>query len=577
MSKGQAREAIMVADCGRGQTRATLLEVVDGVCRFVAQGVSPSSVEPPYDDLQVGLRAAVGALEEAAVRRVTTEAQLLTPQDDSGDGIDAVLATMAACPPLRITLLSAGASALVAALVDICRQSPVTVLPGLTLDAATRADDTLHEQVALLGQQQTDVLILVAGDTQAGALPHLLDVAEDIVAAFPLTATPPAILVIGEERFQATAVQAFGKGYEFGWLVVPANAAGNAELAAAIGQELADLANRRAGNTLAGFGSLEARTAAPPIARARALELVNRFMALQFACEVVTLDLEDGLTCCWARGAEHRALSEPALDLALGAANLLTGLTLTNVLQWLPFAYSEDELHGWILNRALRPFTVPTTRKDRQIEVALVRELARVAATELGGEQGLTPDLVVGGAFFARWPNPATAFLALVDGVRPRPASGLTQLALDREGLLPAIGALGVLEPGRAAEVFEHDGLLDLGAHLAIECPPNETVRGQLTRADGHTEEFSVPGGALLRLPLRAGERAASVRIEAGGRAAVGRGNPGAGAVLEGPAAPHGGPVGLVIATRGHALALPRNDQERIARLTAWSAALGDD
>jgi hypothetical protein len=577
MSKEQAREAIMVADCGRGQTRATLLEVVDGVCRFVAQGISPSSVEPPYDDLQVGLRAAIGALEEAAVRRFTAETQLLVPQEDSGDGVDAVLATMAACPPLRIALLSAGASTLVAALVDICQRTPVTVLPGLTLEATARPDEALHEQVKVLGQQQPDVLILISGDTQASALHQLLDVAEDIIAAIPLAATVPAILVIGEERFQAAAVQAFGKGYEFGWLVVPANVAGNTELAAAIGQELADLANRRASSTLAGFSNLEARTAAPPIARARALELVNRFMALQFACEVVTFEIEDGLTCCWARGAEHRALSEPALDLALGAANLLTGITLANVLQWLPFAYSEDELRGWILNRALRPFTVPTTRKDRQLEAALVRELARVAVAELGGEQGLTPDLIVGGAFFARWPNPATAFMALVDGIRPRPASGLTQLALDRDGLLPAIGALGVLEPGRAAEVFEHDGVLDLGAYLAIECPPNETVRGQLTGADGRSQEFTVPAGSLLRLPLRAGERAASVRIEAGGRATVGRGNLGAGAVLEGPAAPHGGPVGLVIDTRGQALALPRNDQERMARLTAWSAALGDD
>jgi hypothetical protein len=339
---------------------------------------------------------------------------------------------------------------------------------------------------------------------------------------------------------------------------------------------LLDLGNRRAAATLPGFEAVEAMAAAPPLARARAIDLVNRFMALQFDCEVLTVDLDEGFTCCWARGGEGRALSEPALDLALGAANLLTALPLNEVLRWLPFSMSEAGLREWILNRAVRPFTVPVSRKDRVIEVAIVRELLRIGAAELGGtgKSTLSPDLLVAGSFFARWPDPFDVFMALIDGLNPQPASGVVQVAIDREALLPLIGTLGALEPDRAAELFEHDGLFDLGACVVASCPPGEEVRGELTYQDGQVRKFAVAGGSLLRLPLAGGERAASLMFSASGRVSIGRNGQGRGATFGADLAPHGGLVGLVIDARERPIALPRNEQERIERLAGWSAAL---
>ena len=132
---------------------------------------------------------------------------------------------------------------------------------------------------------------------------------------------------------------------------------------------------------------------------------------------------------------------------------------MSNVARWLPFTFGEDESSNWILNRAVRPFTIPMSERDRQIEGALARELLRTGAAELNGNgQGdLAPDLIVGGSFFARWPDPADAFMALVEGFDPHTASGVVQVALDRDALMPLIGVLGTLEPDRAAELFEHD------------------------------------------------------------------------------------------------------------------------
>ncbi len=573
MNEEHVRESIIVADCGRTMTRATLVELVDGACRFVAQGTSPSTVEPPYDDLGVGLRAALEALETATKRRFADRTRIIIPQEDTGDGTDAFLATVAATAPLRVAILASGGGEVVDALLTVVRHAPVTVLPTLTIEPGQAMDEAAIAMVAALTRLQPDLLLIVAPSMSARALPALLGIAAEIVGPAPAAAgeTLPALLVVAEEAGRDQATVAFGNGYEFGFLAV--NEYDPASIASTIEAEILELANTRAAESLTGFDSLVRMAATPPLARARALDLVNRYMARQFDCEVVTVDLEEGFTCCWAKGDEGRALSEPALDLALGAANLLTALPLATVARWLPFSMSEDELRGWILNRAIRPFTVPIGARDRQIEAALVRELLRTGATELRavGEGPLAANLVVGGAFFARWPEPADAFMALIDGLDPRTTDGVVQVALDRDAVMPLIGALGTLEPDRAAELFEHDSLFELGACVVVSCPPSEPIEGELTYKDGRKLTFGVSSGELLRLPLRGGERAAALRFTVGARGQIGQGDPGKGASFEGDMAPHGGPVGLVIDARERPFTFPRSEPERIARMMAWA------
>ncbi|CAA9584963.1 MAG: hypothetical protein AVDCRST_MAG18-3688 [uncultured Thermomicrobiales bacterium] len=575
MNAEQVRESIVVADCGRTLTRATLVEFVEGACRFIAQGTSASTIEPPYDDLGVGLRAALESLEAASRRRFADRTRIIIPQEDSGDGTDALLATVAATPPLRVGILATGGDGILNALLPIVRRSPVTALPTLSVEPTAPIDAATSATVATLARLQPDLLLIVAATDDQRGLQRLLGLATEIVGTSPQreTETPPAVLVIASEVGRDAATSTFSDGYEFGFLAT--NEYDPTDIALTVETEILELNTRRAAATLPGFDSLEWMVAAPPLARARAIDLVNRYMALQFDCAVVTVDLDEGFTCCWAHGGEGRALSEPALDLALGATNLLTALPLPDVIRWLPFSLSEDTLRGWILNRAVRPFTVPMTTRDRQIEAALTRELLRTGATQLAGDGpgALTAELLVGGSFFARWPDPTEPFMALIDGLDPRPASGIAQIALDRDALMPLIGALGTLEPDRAAELFEHDSLFDLGACVVVDCPANEQVQGELVYQDGRRRNFEVRGGEVLRLPLRGGERAATLHFAPGKRARIGNGGAGAGATFEGELAPHGGPVGLVIDARERPFAFPRNEQERIARVGSWLTA----
>lgn len=574
MNEDQVRESIIVAECGRTLTRATLVEFVEGACRFVAQGTSPSTIERPYDDLNVGLRGALAALEQATTRRFADRSQVIKPQEETGDGTDGFLATVAAGSPLRVAILATGGSATLNALLAIARRVPATILPTLNVESTGPLDETASKTLTALTGLRPDLLLIVAEAREGAGLVQLLGLAAEIVGPPPVAPDPtPAVLVIASEAGRDQATITFGNGYEFGFL--PTDQHDASSIALIVETEILDLANRRASTLVPGFDNLEALSDAPPLARSRAIDLVNRFMATQFGCEVMTADLDEGFTCCWAKGNEGRALSEPALDLALGSANLLTALTLPDVARWLPFSLGEDELRGWILNRAVRPFTIPLSERDRQIEGALVRELLRTGATELagGGAGPLAPELLVGGSFFARWPDPTDTFMALIEGLDPQPPRGITQVALDRDALLPLIGTLGTLEPERAAELFEHDSLFDLGACVRLECSIGDQVDVAITYQDGRSHSTTVRGGSLLRLPLAGGERAASLRLSPNKRARVANGEFGAEIVLTGDDAPHGGPVGLILDARERPLVFPTTEQTRIARVADWNTA----
>jgi hypothetical protein len=574
MNEDQVRESIIVAECGRIVTRATLVEFVEGACRFVAQGTSPSTIERPYDDLNVGLRGALAALEQATTRRFADRSQVIRPQEENGDGTDAFLATVAAGSPLRIAILAMGGGAALNALLAIARRVPATILPTLTVGTVGPLDETTRKTVAALAGLRPDLLLIVADTTDSAGLLHLLGLAAEIVGPPPVAPAPTAaILVISSEAGRDQATTAFGTGYEFGFLATDQHDAAN--IALIVESEILDLTNRRANALVPGFDNLEALSDAPPLARSRAIDLVNRFMAAQFGCEVMTVDLDEGFTCCWAKGGEGRALSEPALDLALGSANLLTALHLPDVARWLPFTLGEDELRDWILNRAVRPFTIPLSVRDRQIEGALVRELLRTGAVELasGGAGPLAPELLVGGSFFARWPDPADTFMALIDGLDPQPQRGITQVALDRDALLPLIGTLGTLEPERAAELFEHDSLFDLGACVRLECAIGDDVEVEITYQDGRSHKATVRGGELMRLPLAGGERAAALRLTPSKQSRLLNGTPGSPVVLTGDDAPHGGPVGLIFDARARPFSFQKAEQERITRVTNWNKA----
>ena len=63
-------------------------------------------------------------------------------------------------------------------------------------------------------------------------------------------------------------------------------------------------------------------------------------------------------------------------------------------------------------------------------------------------------DLVIGGPVFARWNQPGSAALALLDSIDVVPNNGVVDLALDPDGLMAVAGVVGTIDPALASSLF---------------------------------------------------------------------------------------------------------------------------
>jgi hypothetical protein len=177
--------------------------------------------------------------------------------------------------------------------------------------------------------------------------------------------------------------------------------------------------------------------------------------------------------------------------------------------------------------------------------------------------------LVGSGGVLSHAPRRVQAAAMMVDAFLPE---GLTQLAVDSIFMAPQLGVLSTVHEQAAAEVFERDCLIRLGAVLAPigqgkAAAPCVTV--EVASEGAAPIDRRVPFGtlALLALP-KEGQARITAAPERGFDLGMGKGKP-----IE--ARVEGGVVGLIVDTRGRRpFALPSGARERIESLRAWSQAL---
>jgi len=178
--------------------------------------------------------------------------------------------------------------------------------------------------------------------------------------------------------------------------------------------------------------------------------------------------------------------------------------------------------------------------------------------------------LVGSGGVLSHAPRRAQAALMMVDAFLPE---GLTHLAVDSIFMAPQLGVLSTVHEEAAAEVFERDCLVRLGAVLA---PIGNARRGQpcvsvqLQSPRQPPVDVRVPCGDMALLPLpEEGVSRLVAHPERGFDLGAGKGKPLTAEIL-------GGVVGLIVDARGRRpFTLPEPAVERIARLRAWNRALG--
>jgi hypothetical protein len=566
-------------------TKVILIDTIDGQYRFVAQGEALSTIEPPRVDVLVGVRHAIGQIEEATGRLLLDEqGQLITPEQASGNGVDVFVATTSAAAPLRLIL--AGLTRDVS--IESARRaiSPTYALVEDTIsldDGAQRERRSAEARIRILQRHQPDAVLIVGG-TDGGAAAPVADIAEVVALACSIMdgAARPRIVFAGNKEARPLVAEILGSKGELR-AVDNVRPALDVENVAAAQEEIDTLYRERKMARIPGFGGLSAWSSVAVLPTARAFGYLIQYLARQYGLNVIGVDI-GGATVTVASVIDGHFTSISRSDLGLGhnVAGVSTEAGLENISRWLPFDMEVTEARNIIANKQLRPTTVPQTRRELLLEQAIAREALRLTLAEARQRwvgrpsapyPGLSPfsDLIVGGGgVLAHAPHYGQAALILLDVLQPL---GVSSLALDVTSMAASLGVTAAIEPLAAAQVMERDGFLSLGTVVAPVGTAREgeiALKLKITYDDGRALEMEVPYGSLEVLPLPTGHKA-TLELRPTRKFDIGLGAKGKGATTE----LEGGAVGVIIDARGRPLSLPATREEQQAKIQEWLWGVG--
>lgn len=570
MTDGDSRASTLgsglVVDIDRQAVRAVLFDTVGGHGRFISSSQRKSTLLPPVDDGFQAVKAAIGDLERDTGAQLLGSEGLEIPRDGQ-NGVDFVAVTGNIAEPVRLQFLPAGASDIVGPLVAAARRTASVVD---ILGRNVRTDDGVLSGTLVESEIRSfrpDVIVLLDGEhTQAewataiGTLSSLA--AEGVI---------DLVIIVARDQYQQQAAQTMGENADLRG--IDPHEFDAVDIAAAIESELHGLSEARFD-----VSSLVPATRRVSFTnRVRAGDLVTTFLARRRDQHVTAVSIGDGISIHAATQDSNLTANRLDIDAHANVAGMLKQDS-RQVLGWLPVLVSEEELHHWILNRALRPDTVSHTVKDRLLEWAITTAALRTAWRDLVGNTTHHHDVVIGGGALGKWNSPALALLCLLNSLQPASSSGVVEVHLDQDGLLHAAGAIGDLSPALAADVVERDLLMPLASVIAVSSDGSEgdlAVRGEIQYESGDSEPFSVPVGSIHRLALDA-ESAAKITLHCEPNASAGSAAKGETVTFGEQVRLRGGALGVVIDARSRIDPGATDAQNQAARVSSWLSDLGE-
>ncbi len=586
-----------MTDCGSTSTKAILIERRDGQYRLVARGEAPTTVEAPWEDVTRGVRNAIAEVGEVTGRRLLDphSGGLITPSRGD-EGVDLFLSTSSAGGGLQMLV------------VGVVRNMTAESAERAALGAGAIVTEVIafndhrrpHEQIERIRHLRPD-MILLSGAVDGGSTSHVVKLAELVAAAEPRPRLGGGgrlpLIYAGNVAAREEVSSALGECVD---LVLTENLRPILErenlgpARARIHEVFLEHVMARA----PGYAQLMDLCDSPIVPTPAAVGDMVKRIAAEEGCDVLAVDIGGATTDIFSMfdGQFNRTVSAN-LGMSYSVANVLRAAGLPGVMRWVPLHLEERELRDRLLNKMIRPTTVPQLLEELVLEQAVAREALRLAFQQHRGfASGLKgvhrahgmgdafhqagPDatladmmrlgLIIGsGGVLSHAPRRAQAALMLIDAFQPE---GVTRLAVDSVFMLPQLGVLANVHAEAARQVLRNDCLVRLGTCVA---PVGPAVRAgcavasvQLTERDGPRREIRLGAGELVRVPLAAGAQAhLCVRPARGFDAGAGPG-----AVLETDV--DGGEVGVILDARGRPIALAADEPGRLAQLRRWHAAL---
>ncbi len=573
-------ESIIAADIGSTLTHTCLIDLVEGVYRLVAQAESPTTLSGAESDVTIGLRRAIKRLEYIAQRPLLNAAEeLITPEDETGAGIDALVVTSNAASPLRCTIVGLTDDLSIESAQRVCSMANVTVTASIPLGARLR---DLDQRILTELRQTPPDLVLMVGGMDTGPVAPLENAAQALVTIYDDIEPErrPAIIFAGNQEARRPVADIVSTAFNFR-VVDNVRPSIHTETLGELQRELAQLYERVRLVTLPGYRHLREWCASPILSTSEALNRTWRFIARRN-------DLPQGILGVDIGGASaHIGAARGEVCQWVLSANMGTGLGVQRVLdlsgvaavrRWLPISLPQEEAIVRLENTILRPSSIPQAMEDvflvhavaRQALLLTMRHLRQQYWHRPGAklEEETTPafDLIAArGGSLSHTPQEGLVALTLLDAIQP---TGLTRLAIDWASIWPQLGAISALSPLAAAQVLERDSFRELGTLIAPvgEAPDGErALRLRIIRPQHEITELEIPAGVIQCFPLGLDEYA-TVEVRPSRHFDIGLGRKGYG----GRAEVRGGSLGIIVDTRGRPLSLPQDAQLCRVKLQQW-------
>ena len=581
-----AIERITITDCGSTTTKAILIEKENGTFRQTARGDAPTTVEAPKQDITKGIAAAVtGISRMRELPLIDDEGALIRPASHD-KGQDLYLSTSSAGGGLQMVVAGLVNNISAKAALNAALGAGAIVTEIIAFDD----EIPIYQQINHLRSARPD-MVLLAGGTDGGATLPVLEVAELLAKANPKPRFGEAfklpVIFAGNDRLQKEISAVLDRKFA---LFVEKNVLKNAdeENLAPARERVHKLFLEHVMQQAPGFSSLAGWTDAPVMPTPSAVAEMLLRVSKRRGDNLLLVDIGGATTDIFStmNGRLTRTVSAN-LGMSYSATEVLIQAGVSKIGRWLP-DISEEALIDLIMNKTIRPTTIPDTQTELAIEQALAREAMRLAfeqhirfagsehrgiADPFGkqtGQQVVNPmsiDTIIGsGGVISHAPDPRQSAVMLIDAFRPE---GITRLAKDAIFMMPHLGVLSRILPDAADAVFESDCLTPLGACIA---PTGRIKKGRKALSyayrdtAGRARSGRLLGGEIELIPL-CGEESIDMEIIPAFGVDVGHGP---GKRWRGSLS--GGPAGIILDGRGR----PSFLEQRTLR-DCWRPLLNGD
>jgi len=575
-------ESLLSIDVGSITTRAALFDLVDGRYRYLGSGSALTTAYAPFHDIGEGIRSALDRLQLVTGRvLVGGDERLIIPSKDDGSGVDTLVATLSAGPPLNMILLGLLEDVSLESARRLASTTYARVVDSISLNDRRKPEDRIDAILRL----RPDI-ILATGGTEKGASQSVLKLLESIGLASYLMPEDerPAVLFAGNQALQEDVQKSLGKllRLQFAPNVRPTL---EVEQTEATQVHLSDLYRSVRSRKLSGVEELDIWAGGGLMPTATAFGRVIRFLSKVYDPVKGVLGVDVGASATTIAGAFNGELALsvfPQFGLGKSLAELVEYCSPEAIARWLHIEMSASSIREYLHQKSIYPASVPATAEELHLEQALARQVMQMAlrkatsffpAKVMRYGPSLSPwfePIVASGSVLTRAPNYAQSLLMLLDGVQP---TGVTTIVLDQNHIAPALGAAAAINSTLAVQVLETSTLHNLGTVISPVGNARfgtPVLRLRITYEDGREVPVEVKQGSIEVLPLPAGQ-SAKLNLTPLQRYDVGMG----GAGRSGGLRVVGGALGVVIDARGRPLKMPEDPARRRELIRKWRSTLG--